>query len=297
MSALLNRKYRYLGLKLLALLSIVRWYNVLMLIIAQYLAAALVFRPLGHWRQTVLDYRLHLIILASALVVAAGFIINSFYDHEKDLINRPQQTLFERLVSRNTTLQFFFLFNTLAVFFAFLVSWRAALFYFAYAVALWFYSHKLKKLTFIGNLSAAMLALIPFFGIFFYFGQIHWDLFLYVSFLLFLELSREIVKDLDALKGDVIIGYPTLPVVLGVRKTKAVLLIINLISFIPAFLVYHIFSTPVFVFLVSCLLGITAVNIYLSWDDDPGRTKTVNIWYKIFVVASVLSFSLFAVNP
>ena len=40
--------------------------------------------------------------------------------------------------------------------------------------------------------------------------------------MLFLELSREIVKDIAAVKGDVIIGYPTLPVVLGVRKTKAI---------------------------------------------------------------------------
>lgn len=294
MSALLNRKYRYLALKFLALLSIVRWYNVLLLVLAQYLGAALVFRPLDQWRQTVFDYRLHLIILASALVIAAGFIINSFYDHEKDLINRPQQTLFERLVSRNTTFQIFFLFNTLAALLAYMVSWRAAAFYAVYAGALWFYSHKLKKLTFIGNFSAAILAITPFFGIFFYFGETHWDLLLYVSFMLFLELSRELVKDLDAVKGDVIIGYPTLPVVLGIRKTKAVILLINFISFIPAFFVYDLFSLPVFTFLVSCLMGITAVNMYLSWDDDPHRIVVVNRWYKVFVIASVLSLGLFA---
>jgi 4-hydroxybenzoate polyprenyltransferase len=99
---------------------------------------------------------------------------------------------------------------------------------------------------------------------------------------------------MEALKGDVIIGYPTLPVVLGIRKTKAVLLIINFISFMPAFLVYDYFSLPVFTFLVSCLMGITAVNIYLSFDDDPHRIVIVNRWYKVFVIASVLSLSLFA---
>ena len=295
MSALLSRKYRYQLIKFLALLSIVRWYNVLLLVLAQYLGAALVFRPLGQWRATVFDYRLHLIILASALVIAAGFIINSFYDHEKDLINRPQQTLFERMVSRKTTFQIFFLFNALAALLAYVVSWRATLFYVTYALALWLYSHKLKKITFIGNFAAAILAITPFFGIFFYFGETHWDLLLYVSFMLFLELSRELVKDLEAVKGDVIIGYPTLPVVLGIRKTKAVILLINFISFIPAFFVYALFSLPVFVFLVSCLMGITAVNIYLSWDDNPQRTTRVNRWYKVFVIASVLSLGLFAV--
>ena len=241
-----------------------------------------------------LDYRLHLIILASALVVAAGFIINSFYDKEKDLINRPQQTLFERLISQKTAFQLSFTFNLIAVLLAYVVSWRAALFYFAYSAALWYYSHRLKKITFIGNLAAAILALTPFFGIFFYFGEIHWDLFLYVSFMIFIELCRELVKDLEALKGDLIIGYPTVPVVLGVRKTKAIILLINLLSFIPAFIVYPLFSFPLIVFLVSCLMSITATNIYLSWDDEEYRVTVVSRVYKVFVIASVFSLTLFA---
>ena len=263
--------------------------------VAQYLASAFIMRPISQWRESALDYRLHLIIIASALVVAAGFIINNFYDQEKDLINRPQQTLFERMVSRKTSFQLAFAFNFLAIILAFVVSWRAALFYAAYAGALWYYSHRLKKITFIGNLAASILALTPFFGIFFYFKEPQWGLFLYVSFMLFIELSRELVKDIEAVKGDVIVGYPTVPVVLGVRKTKMILLLINFLSFIPAFLVYPIFSKPVIIFLVSCLLSITAANIYLSWDDEEDRTKIVSTAYKVFVLASVLSLTLFAV--
>jgi 4-hydroxybenzoate polyprenyltransferase len=280
-------------LKFIALLSLVRWYNVLLIVVAQYLASFLVMRPLVEWRSSVLDFRLHLIILASALVIAAGFLINSFYDQEKDLINRPQQTLFERLVSPRTTLQLFFAFNFLAVAMAYFVSWRAALFYGAYAGALWFYSHKLKKLTFIGNFTASILAITPFFGIFFYFSERHWDLFFYVSFMLFVELCREIVKDLHAVKGDVIIGYPTLPAVLGMRKAKTVLLFINVLSFVPAFLLYDLFSLPVLMFLVSCLTGVTLVNIYLMLDDEPERTTKAMKWYKVFIIASVLSLGLF----
>jgi 4-hydroxybenzoate polyprenyltransferase len=294
LSALLQRKSRLVFLKFIALLSLVRWYNVLLLVAAQYLASFFVLRPISDWRISVLDYRLHLIILASALVIAAGFIINSFYDQEKDLINRPQQTIFERLISRRTSFQLAFTFNLLAVVLAYAVSWRAALFYFLYAGALWYYSHQLKKLTFIGNLAAAILAITPFFGIFFYFGSIHWDLFIYVSFMLFLELSREIVKDIAAVKGDLIIGYPTLPVVLGVRKAKAIVLFINFLSFIPAFLVYPLFSLPVIIFLVSCLMGITITNLYLNWDDDENRAVFVNKIYKIFVLSSGLSLVLFA---
>ncbi len=291
---MLPRKHKIYLLKFIALLSLVRWYNVLLLVIAQYLAAFTIMRPIQHWRESVLDYRLHLIIMASALVIAAGFIINSFYDHEKDLINRPKQTIFERLISRKTSFQLAFAFNSLAVVLAFAVSWRAALFYFLYAVSIWYYSHQLKKVTFIGNLAAAILAITPFFGILFYFKNVYWDLILYVSFMLFLELSRELVKDLKDVKGDVIIGYPTLPVVFGIRKTKAIILLFNFISFIPAFLVYNVFSTPVFIFLVSCLMCITATNIYLSWDDNDNRVNIVNNIYKTLVVLSVFSLALFA---
>jgi 4-hydroxybenzoate polyprenyltransferase len=295
LSALLQRKYKLILLKTIALLSLVRWYNVLLLVIAQYLAAFFVMRPISQWRTSLLDYRLHLIILSSALVIASGFIINSFYDREKDLINRPQQTIFERIVSQKTAFQLAFTFNLLATVLAYIVSWRAALFYLAYGAALWYYSHRLKKLTFIGNLSAAILAIAPFFGILFYFGEMHWDLFFYVSFMLFIELSREIVKDLQAVKGDLIIGYPTLPVKLGVRKTKSIIIFINFFSFIPAFISYPFFSLPVLVFLVSCLMGITIANLYLSWEDDEERVVVVNKVYKFFIVASVLSLVLFAV--
>lgn len=280
-------------LKFIALLLLVRWYNVLLIVVAQYLASFLVMRPLSQWRISVTDYRLHLIIVASALVIAAGFIINSFYDQEKDLINRPQQTLFERLVSRKTMLQLFFTFNLLAVVLAYGVSWRAALFYSTYAGGLWFYSHKLKKITFFGNLAAAILAITPFFGIFFYFSEKQWALFFYVSFMLFVELCREIVKDMKEVKGDVIIGYPTLPVVLGMRKAKTVLLFINVVSFVPAFLLYDLFSLPVLIFLVCCLTGVTLVNLFLILDDELERTEKAMKWYKVFIIASVFSLALF----
>jgi 4-hydroxybenzoate polyprenyltransferase len=294
LSASQERRYRIHLLKLIALLSKVRWYNVILLVTAQYLASFLIMRPPENWYYSITDFRLHLIIMSSALVIAAGFLINSFYDQEKDLINRPQQTLFERMVSSNTTLQLFFLFNVTAIALAYIVSWRAAFFYGSYALALWFYSHKLKRLTFLGNLTAAILAITPFFGILFYFNETRWDLFFYVSFMLFVELCREIVKDILALKGDIIIGYRTLPAVIGMRKTKTVILLINVLSFVPAFLLYDIFSLPVLIFLVSCLTGVTIVNLFLMLDDQESRTMKALAWYKVFIIGSVLSLALFS---
>ena len=99
---MLSRKNKLLLLKLLSLFSIVRGYNVLMIVLAQYLAAIYIMAPDLPLRQVVFDLSLFVIVLASALVIAAGYIINSFYDSEKDLINKPRKSMLDRLVSQQS---------------------------------------------------------------------------------------------------------------------------------------------------------------------------------------------------
>ena len=91
------------------------------------------------------------------MTIASGYIINNFYDSEKDLINRPQKSKLDRLVSQNTKLSFYFVLNFLAVVMASYVSFRAVIFFSVYIFAIWFYSHKLKKMPFIGNLTSAIV--------------------------------------------------------------------------------------------------------------------------------------------
>src|SRR6478672_11571496 len=94
---------RPLALKLVALLSTIRWYNILLTVFAQYLSAYTIMlhakMPLF---QLITDYKLHAIVLASVFSISGGFIINNFYDYEKDLINRPHLTIFTRIISKKT---------------------------------------------------------------------------------------------------------------------------------------------------------------------------------------------------
>ena len=78
-------------LKSISLLSLVRGQNLVVLVAAQLLSAAFIFSQETHPKQTFLDVNLWLIVLATVLSVAAGYIINAFFDQEKDLINRPQK--------------------------------------------------------------------------------------------------------------------------------------------------------------------------------------------------------------
>lgn len=160
---MLNRKNKHLVLKFLSLFSVVRGYNILVIALAQYLASIYILAPNLPLRRVVLDLNLFIIVLVSAMVIASGYIINNFYDSEKDLINKPKKTMLDRLVSQRTKLTTYFVLNFLAVFFASYVSFKAVLFFSSYIFGIWYYSHKLKKIPFLGNFVSATLAITPFF--------------------------------------------------------------------------------------------------------------------------------------
>ena len=108
-------------LKIIALFSVVRGYNLIVLILAQYLAALFIFAPeIGH-RELLPNARLDAIILCSILCVAAGYIINNFYDLEKDELKRPLQVYLQKQVSQGFKLTVYIILNTTALIIAALI--------------------------------------------------------------------------------------------------------------------------------------------------------------------------------
>ena len=101
---MLSRKNKLLLLKMLSLFSIVRGYNILVIALAQYLASIYILAPDLPLRKVVFDLNLFCIVLSSTLVIAGGYIINSFYDSEKDLINKPRKSMLDRFVGQRTKL-------------------------------------------------------------------------------------------------------------------------------------------------------------------------------------------------
>src|SRR5690606_15839473 len=89
----LLRKNRLLLLKLLSIFSVVRGYNILIIVLAQYLTSVYILAPEKPVIKVLTDGNLFAIVAASALAIASGYIINNFYDSEKDLINRPRKSM------------------------------------------------------------------------------------------------------------------------------------------------------------------------------------------------------------
>src|SRR4051812_35552696 len=201
---MLSRKSKYFIMKIVSLFSVVRGYNIPVIILAQYLSAIFILAPENMRALSVLlDFNLFIIVLASSLTIASGYIINNFYDSEKDLINRPNKSQLDRLVSQKTKLKVYFAVNFIVFLLSFFVSIRAVLFFSAYIFLIWFYSHKLKKILVIGNLTAAFLAVLPFFAILLYYKTVYPQIFAHATFLFLLLLIREMIKDLENIKGDI----------------------------------------------------------------------------------------------
>ena len=93
-------------LKILSLFSLVRGYNIIVLVLAQYLTARYILAPQTAWIALLLDFKFFAIVSASALTTAAGYIINNFYDAAKDQINRPKKYILEHLISQQLQLIF-----------------------------------------------------------------------------------------------------------------------------------------------------------------------------------------------
>jgi len=286
-------KNKRLLLKILSLFSVVRGYNILILVIAQYLTSAIILAPELPLRKVIFDANLFFLILSSATVIASGYIINNFYDSEKDLINRPKKTMLDRFVSQRTKLSVYFILNFSAVFFASYVSFRAVVFFSIYIFMIWLYSHRLKKILFLGNLVASILTITPFFVVFVYYKNFETVIFIHATFLYLMIVMRELVKDLENLKGDLVLNYKTIPVVYGEKWSKFFLSVLTVIAIIPILLLTTRFNTGLmeYYFYISLLLLIFFL-LFLYFSSAKWQYLLLHNILKLIIVAGVFSILL-----
>ncbi len=294
---MLTRKQKHLLLKFFSMFSVVRGYNILIIVIAQYLTSVYILAHDKPLKQVVFDVNLLLLVIASVFTIAAGYIINNFYDSEKDLINRPQKSMLDRLVSQNTKLSFYFVLNFLALIAASYVSFRAVVFFSVYIFAIWLYSHRLKKLPFIGNLTSAILTITPFFAIFIYYKNFETVIFVHAMFLFLLVSMRELTKDLENIKGDLAQNYHTIPVVYGERASKIMLTILILMTCIPIYLLVSYFSVGYmdYYFYLSALLLLFFL-IFLWKSNTRMHYLILHNILKFIIVAGVFCIVLIDIN-
>jgi len=305
---MLSRQQKLLVMKIVSLFSVVRGYNIPIIVLAQYLSAIFILAPDKRALDIILDPNLFLIVFASAITIASGYIINNFYDSQKDLINRPNKSMLDRLVSQKTKLSVYFCLNFLAVLTALIVSWRAFLFFSAYIFLIWFYSHKIKKYAIIGNLTSALLAVVPFFAILLYFYnktlfeeiENHMSHFAVISahamFLFLLLLIREMIKDLENLKGDLANDYQTIPILYNEKTSKQIITVLTFLTILPVYILIDIYDVGYMdIYFYICFVTLLFFLIYLWKSNSKEQYLLLHNVLKFLIVSGV--FCIVLINP
>lgn len=200
-----------------------------------------------------------LLVLATVLIAASGYIINDYFDIKVDYLNRPRRLVVGKTIKRRHAMALHLVINGVAIFIAAYVAYKIGhpllvLFQLVSAALLWFYSVTFKKQILIGNLIIASLtALVPFtagyYEIAVMFDEVSslgdYDINLtsllfsikyllywiigYSIFAFLLTLIREIVKDMEDIEGDKEFGCKTLPIVYGIPKAKNIAIFLTLL--------------------------------------------------------------------
>ncbi|MCI2229037.1 geranylgeranylglycerol-phosphate geranylgeranyltransferase [Polaribacter sp. MSW13] len=276
--------------KAFSLVSVIRGYNILALIFAQYLASVFIFSPQKSFKHVIFDLHLLYIIIATVCVVAAGYIINNFYDVKVDRINRPVKTGIDNYVKQETKLTLYFFLNFVGFIFGLFVSWKAALFFAIYIFGIWFYSHKLKKYPFMGLISATILTILPFFAIFVYYKNFSKIIFVHAVFLFLVIMLRELIKDLENIKGAIANNYDTFPVVYGEKKTKQLSILLIILTAFPVVILfnYPALSYMKYYFYLA-LITLIFIAIYLWKSNSINQYRILHNILKMLLLVGVFS--------
>ena len=288
--------FKYMLLKIISIFSVVRGYNIGLVVLAQYLTSIFILAHDTPMIEVLLDPSLFVLVLATVGAIASGYIINNFYDQEKDLINRPQKSILDHMVSQKTKLSLYFVINILALLFSSLISLRAGLFFAGYMFFIWLYSHKIKKQPVLGNLTSALLSITPFFAILLYFKNYNLLIFVFGFYLFLILAIRELVKDLENIKGDLTLNYKTVPVVYGEKATKLMMSILIALNCLVSVLLVFYFELRL---MHSFFIGATVYLIilfFMIWNAHRQQDyNRIHNFLKLLILAGV--FSILLLDP
>lgn len=233
-----------------AFFKLIRWPNLLFIAITQWLFyfAVVDFFQLQSGNITAAypfnHLLFYLLIAASVMIAAAGYIINDYFDLQIDAINKPDKIVVDRVVKRRWAIAWHLLLSLTGILTSFYISYRTGTWIILPAnilcvLLLWFYSTTFKKKLLVGNiiisaLTAWVIMVVYFFagaGVLNYNGwhegSYDFDIrklfkftMLYSGFAFIVSLIREVIKDLEDMPGDARYQCKTMPVEWGVPATK-----------------------------------------------------------------------------
>lgn len=266
-------------------LKLIRYQNLLMLAFMQLIFRYAFFKIQGI-PSALADWQYGLLVLSTVLIAAGGYVINNILDQKTDAINKPNNVIIGKTISETNAYTLYMALTVAGVAIGFYLSNvilkpSFAAVFILIAATLYLYATSLKQIMIVGNSIIAILlsCSVIIIGIFDLLPAIDagnqqqmrivFSILLdYAIFTFFINILREIIKDIEDVDGDYNQGLGTLPIVIGKSRTAK---IVFGLSFVPIlFLLYYI---------NSYLLNLIYTTIYLLlFVMGPLFYFTVKVW-------------------
>lgn len=260
-------------------LRLIRGFNLFMVALTQYLTAIFLIGGAEDWYQILTDKGFFLLVSSTVMITGAGYLINDYYDVKIDLINKPQRVIVGKDLKRRWVIAGHTALNLGAVAMGFSLSITIGLINFGASFLLWLYSNQLKRLPFVGNLSIALLTGTTLILVSEYFGDKKYLILCYAVFAAFITLIREIIKDMEDMKGDERFGCKTIPIVFGIVKTKWII-----------YTIAALFLTTVFLMIshISMILPITLSVALFFLIFGLAKADTVKAFSRLSTLSKII---------
>lgn len=247
--------------------------------------------PLDFWH----DWEFHILVLSTVLIAAAGNVINDYFDIKIDRINKPHKVWIGKIISRRHAQFLHQILSGTAILLGLLISYKVFIINIFSVTLLWFYASGLKKRPFIGNFVIALLTALVIAEIALVYDTQNKLIYMYAVFALFINLIREIIKDMEDMKGDSQHRAKTLPLIYGIHKTKKVLyLLMGLFLASMFFFVFKVQDAKIYIFASALIVlwFVLVVGIYKSDRKKHfGNLSNLCKWIIIIGMASIILFN------
>ncbi|MBI1770131.1 MAG: geranylgeranylglycerol-phosphate geranylgeranyltransferase [Bacteroidetes bacterium] len=266
-------------------LKLTRFWNLLIIAFAQYFTATFLIDAEKIW-----DLKLLLLSGSTIIIAAAGYIINDYYDVKIDLINKPERVVIGKEVARRYAILFHSILSMIGTAIGFLLNWKIGVINFLSAFLLWWYSNDLKRQPFIGNFVVALLTGLSILLINILYHTNQPLVGIYSIFAFAMTLIREIVKDMEDLKGDNTFGCKTLPIIWGARKTKFFIYLLMAVLFGSVIYINELYKQlPLLYFFAFLFVPLVFLFARLVRADTKKDFYYLSQWCKVIMILGIVS--------
>ncbi|MDN5212620.1 geranylgeranylglycerol-phosphate geranylgeranyltransferase [Fulvivirgaceae bacterium BMA12] len=275
--------------------KLIRFPNLAIIALTQYFTAIFLIHAGHQWASVLADYKLLAISISTILIAAAGYIINDYYDVKIDFVNKPERVVVDKLLKRRVVMAAHSVLNFTGIAVGFFLTLKIVLINFLSALLLWLYSNHLKRLPFVGNLAVAFLTGVALMVVVIYYQKNVFLVLVYAIFAFSITLIREIIKDIEDVKGDTVFGCKTLPVIWGIRKTKMIIYLLSAVFTALLFYLASVLNNPTLIIFFTVLIIPLSYFVYrLVIADTKKDFSYLSTYCKILMLSGILSMAFFS---